>query len=70
MIATRVLAGALLLAGMVYAGDYFFVRYRMAHPKTGEAFGTVQMEWLYAIPQKNGKSEIFTFCRQVTELWH
>jgi hypothetical protein len=28
-----------------------------AHPKAGEAFGTVQMERLYAIPQKNGKTD-------------
>ncbi len=54
-IAKRTVAGALLLAGLVYAGDYLFVRYRMTFPKNGDAFGTVQMERLYAIPQKNGK---------------
>jgi hypothetical protein len=54
-IAKRTVAGALLLAGLVYAGDYLFVRYRMTFPKNGDASGTVQMERLYAIPQKNGK---------------
>jgi hypothetical protein len=54
-ISKRALAGAVLLAGLVYAGDYLFVRYRMAYPKTGEAFGSVVMERLYAIPQKSGK---------------
>lgn len=54
-IVKRALAGAVLLLGLVYAGDYLFVRYRMAYPKAGEAFGSVLMERLYAIPQKNGK---------------
>ena len=54
-IAKRALAGALLLAALVYAGDYLFVRFKMAFPKSGDAFGTVQMMRLYAIPQKNGK---------------
>ncbi len=56
-IAQRILAGALLLTALVYAGDYLFVRFKMAYPKAGNAFGTVQMERLYAIPLKDGKTE-------------
>jgi hypothetical protein len=51
----RVVASLLLLVAFVYAGDYAWLRYRIARGKTGDAFGTVTMERLYAIPQKNGK---------------
>lgn len=47
----------IVLLVLVYAGDDIRVRWKMAHPKSGDAFGTVQMERLYAIPQKNGKIE-------------
>jgi hypothetical protein len=47
----------IVLLVLVYAGDDIRVRWKMAHPKSGDAFGTVQMERLYAIPQKNGKVE-------------
>ena len=47
----------LLLVALVYAGDYLMVRWKMAHPKTGDAFGTVKMERLLAIPLKDGKTE-------------
>ncbi len=63
-IAKRALAGVVLLLGLVYAGDYLRVRYRMAHPKAGEAFGNVLMERLYAIPQKNGATEYEFDARQ------
>ena len=63
-ISKRVLTGTVLLAVLVYAGDYLFVRYRMAYPKAGAAFGTVQMERLYAIPQKNGKIDYEFDARQ------
>jgi hypothetical protein len=56
-IVQRVLVGALLLAGLLYAGDYVFVRYKIAHPNSGGAFGSVQVERLYAIPLKDGKTE-------------
>jgi hypothetical protein len=63
-IAKRALAATLLLLGLVYAGDYLFVRYRTAYPKAGNAFGTVVMERLYAIPQKNGATEYEFDARQ------
>ena len=54
-IAGRVVASLLIFAAIMYAGDYAVLRCRIAYPKTGAAFGTVRMERLYAIPQKNGK---------------
>jgi len=54
-IAKRAAIAVIVLFAVVYAGDYLLVRWKMADPKTGEAFGTVRMERLYAIPQKNGK---------------
>lgn len=57
IIAKRVLGVTLLLFALVYAGDYLFVRVRMAYPKAGAALGSVTMERLYAIPLKNGKTE-------------
>jgi len=63
-IATRVLAGAVLLLGLIYAGDYLSFRYRVAYRKSGDAFGTVVMERLYAIPQKNGATEYEFDARQ------
>ena len=64
MIVQRGLAATVLLAALIYAGDYLFLRFRIAYPKAGDAFGTVQMERLYAIPQKNGKIEYEFDARQ------
>jgi hypothetical protein len=63
-IAKRSFAGAVLLVGLVYAGDYLLLRYRMAYPTAGAAFGNVVMERLYAIPQKNGATEYEFDARQ------
>jgi hypothetical protein len=63
-IAKRALASAALLLGLVYAGDYLLVRYRIVHPAAGTAFGSVVMERLYAIPQKNGATEYEFDARQ------
>ena len=53
------LAAALLAAVVVaiYAGDYAWLRLRAAYPRLGQAFGTVQMERLFAIQLKSGKTE-------------
>jgi hypothetical protein len=59
----RVVAVLLILTAIVYAGDYALLRYRMAN-KSGGAFGTVQMEQLYAIPQKSGKIDYEFDARQ------
>jgi hypothetical protein len=51
------LAGALLLFAVVYGGDYAYLHYRMARPQSGDAFGSVRVQRLYAIPLKDGKTE-------------
>ena len=58
------LVGAVLLLGLIYAGDYLLVRHRIVHPTAGSAFGNVVMERLYAIPQKNGATEYEFDARQ------
>ena len=45
------------LVGLVYAGDYAVVRSRVAYPRLGNAFGSVQVVRLLAIPLKNGRTE-------------
>lgn len=60
----RLVASVLLLGAFVYLGDYAWLRYRIARGKTGDAFGTVTMERLYAIPQKNGKIDYEFDARQ------
>jgi hypothetical protein len=62
--AKRIAVSALVLLALLFMGDYVWLRYRIAHPNAGKAFGTVQMERLYAIPQKNGKTEYEFDARQ------
>lgn len=50
-----VLASLVLLATLVYAGDYVSVRYRIPHNR--ELFGTVTVTRSYVIHEKNGKTE-------------
>lgn len=50
-------AGAAIVLVLIYASDSAYLRLRVAYPGAGEAFGTVRMQRLYAIPQKNGKIE-------------
>jgi hypothetical protein len=57
LVVKRGIIALTVLLALVYAADDVRVRWKTAHPKSGEAFGTVQMERLYAIPQKNGKVE-------------
>ena len=54
-IVTRLLAGVLLAAILVYGTDYALLRYRIA---TGQhPYGTVTVQFYYAIYEKNGKTE-------------
>ena len=57
VIIKRAVIALVALLALLYSGDYIRVRWKIAHPKSGGAFGTVKMERLYAIPQKNGKIE-------------
>lgn len=60
----RALVAVVVLAAIVYAGDYVALRLREAYPRLGTAFGSVQMERLYAIPLKNGRTEYELDARQ------
>jgi hypothetical protein len=55
VIARQILIGLLALAALVWIADYLLLRYHKAYPNSGDAFGIVEMQRLYAIPQKNGK---------------
>jgi hypothetical protein len=60
----RALLLLVALAAVAYAGDYVLLRLRAADPRLGSAFGSVQMERLYAIPLKNGATEYELDARQ------
>jgi len=60
----RTLVWGVALVAIVYAGDYAVVRLRVAYPQWGRAFDSVQMEKLYAIALKNGKTEYELDARQ------
>jgi hypothetical protein len=53
----RALLLGVVLAAVLYAGDYALLRLRVAFPRLGPAFDSVQMERLYAIALKNGRTE-------------
>ena len=53
----RTLALVVALAAIAYAGDYAVVRLRESYPRLGNAFGSVQVVRLLAIPLKNGRTE-------------
>jgi hypothetical protein len=52
----RILTALALGVILLYAGDYLSVRYRI--PGNRPQFGTVRVHPYYAIPQKDGKTEI------------
>ena len=51
----RALAVLIALLAIVYAGDYLSLRYRIPHQR--EPFGTVEIQPLYVIHEKSGKTE-------------
>ena len=54
-LARRTAALAVALAVIVYAGDYAVVRLRVANPRWGNAFDSLHVVRLLAIPLKNGR---------------
>lgn len=54
-LARRIAVLIVALAAIVYAGDYALVRLRVANPRMGKAFDSVQVVRLLAIPLKSGK---------------
>jgi hypothetical protein len=57
MILKRITVGAVGLLVALYFGDYLRVRFRIAYPKSGDAFGTVTT--FYSTSLKSGKTEVF-----------
>jgi hypothetical protein len=57
MIPKRIFLAAVVVFAAVYGCDYFWVRYRMANPKAGDAFGSVT--YYDSTTMKNGKVEVF-----------
>ena len=57
MIPKRIFLAAVVVFAAVYGCDYLRVRYRMANPKAGDAFGSVT--YYDSTTMKNGKVEVF-----------
>jgi hypothetical protein len=53
----RSVGGIVVAVVAVFIVDYAVLRAKLMFPKLGVATGTVQMQRLYAIPQKNGRVE-------------
>lgn len=54
-IVLRALVGLLVVAGVIYLGDYAVLRYRIFRNQA--PYGTVTVNAYYAVPQKTGKME-------------
>jgi len=50
----QLLAGIIVALGMLYAGDWVVLRFRIAH---GTAYGVVQVNQFLATPLKGNKME-------------
>jgi hypothetical protein len=53
----RILLAGIVLLAIAYGCDYVWVRYRIANPKAGDAFGSVT--FYDSTTMKNGKVEVF-----------
>src|SRR5947209_7036507 len=53
----RSVVGIAVAVVAVFTVDYVVLRAKLMFPRLGVATGTVQMQRLYAIPQKNGRVE-------------
>jgi hypothetical protein len=60
------IAGALLL--LVYLGDYVSIAYRIPHGR--EQFGSVEVQRLLAVPQKDRKTEFIADPPQAQQCVH
>jgi hypothetical protein len=61
----RIVAALVLLALLVYAGDYLSVRYKI--PNGRDLFSTVTIQAYYAIHEKNGRTE-YDFAQPQTQV--
>jgi hypothetical protein len=53
----RILFAAMVVLAVAYGSDYLWMRYRIANPKAGDAFGSVT--YYDSTTMKNGKVEVF-----------
>jgi len=53
----RALLAVPALVAFLYVGDYAAIRLRVAYPRLGSAYDSVQVVRLFAIPLKNGATE-------------
>lgn len=53
----KILCAALVLLAATYGADYLWVRYRIANPRAGVAFGSVT--FYDSTTLKSGKTEVF-----------
>jgi hypothetical protein len=56
-LARRILIGVALVLGIIYGGDYLYVRVRMLHATPTVPFESLKTLRVLAIPEKNGKTE-------------
>jgi hypothetical protein len=61
----RIVGAVVLVALLIYAGDYFSVRYKI--PKGRDPFSTVTIQPYYAIHEKNGRTE-YDFAQPQTQV--
>jgi hypothetical protein len=57
ILAKRTLIGIIVAIGLIYGGDYLYVRVHMQHPKPADPFESIKSLRILAIPEKNGKVE-------------
>jgi hypothetical protein len=57
ILARRILIGVALALGIIYGGDYLYVRARMLHATPTVPFESLKTLRVLAIPEKNGKTE-------------
>jgi hypothetical protein len=57
LFAKRVLISVALVLGLIYGGDYLYVRACMLHPTPTVPFESLKTLRVLAIPEKNGKTE-------------
>jgi len=57
-IARRVALAIVALSVVLYAGDYFSVRHRMAKKMAGDPLEVMKVQRTYVVPHKDGRAEI------------
>jgi hypothetical protein len=56
-VALRGLLGALVLAAVLWIGDFISFRYRLSKGAGDQALETIRVQTTYAIPHKDGRDE-------------